>query len=75
MSAATCPGEIVTGASGEALCQDMGGAPLAWTVQPAFDVANLDPVRLSGAFAAGFVIVATGWVIGRGFRVVLSMIR
>jgi hypothetical protein len=57
------------------MCQDMGGAPAAWTVAPAFSVSNLDPLMVSGAFAAGFVLVATGTVIGWGARFVLSMLK
>lgn len=57
------------------MCQDMGGAPLAWTVTPAFSVDQLDPVIVSGAFAAGFVLVATGWALGYAARLVLSMLK
>lgn len=72
----TCPGvSVMTGASGEALCLDSLGAPVAWEVQPEFDISQLEADQLGGAFAAGFVIVATGWVIGRGFKFVLSMLR
>ncbi|HMN45892.1 MAG TPA: hypothetical protein PKE27_15040 [Povalibacter sp.] len=75
MSQATCPGEIVTDTSGAALCQDMGGAPLAWTVSPAFSIDALDPLMLSGAFAAGFILVGTGWAIGYGAKTVLKMLK
>lgn len=73
---ASCPGAaIVTGSAGEALCVDGLGAPVAWEVQPEFDVSQLETAELSGAFAAGFVVIATGWVIGRGFKYVLGMLR
>ena len=72
----TCPGtQVLTGSAGEAICADSLGAPVAWEVQPEFDVSQLDVADLGGAFAAGFVVVATGWVIGYGFRAVLSAIR
>lgn len=71
-----CPGtEIQTGAAGEALCVDGLGAPVAWQAVEEFDVSQLEADQLAGAFAAGFVICATGWAIGRGFRYVLSMLR
>ena len=69
-----CPGEVVTDANGAALCQDMNGQPLAWTSIPDFDVSQIDHVVAAGAFAAGFVVVASVWAIGRGARIVLSMI-
>lgn len=72
----SCPGfVVVTGSAGEPLCQDDLGVPVAWEVVPEFDVADLEVDQLGAAFAAGFVVVATGWVIGRGFRFVLSLLR
>lgn len=65
----------MTGAEGQALCLDSTSAPVAWEVQPEFDLAQLEVSMLSGAFAAGFVIVGTGWAIGRGFKFVLSLLR
>lgn len=71
----SCPGvQVLTGPAGEAVCADSLGAPVAWEVQPEFDVAQLEPEMLAGAFAAGFIICATGWAIGYGFRVLLSAI-
>lgn len=70
-----CPGvTVATGSAGEALCLDSLGAPVAWEVQPEFDVSQLETEQLAGAFAAGFVIVGTAWAIGYGFRQVLRMI-
>ncbi|WP_353213914.1 hypothetical protein [Salinisphaera hydrothermalis] len=40
----------------------------------AFQISQLDPSTLASAFAAGFVIPATFYVIGRVAGVVLSMI-
>ncbi|HTD72155.1 MAG TPA: hypothetical protein VK652_01410 [Steroidobacteraceae bacterium] len=72
---ATCPGfTISTGSSGELLCLDSLGAPVAWEVQPEFDVSQLESEDLAGAWAAGFVLVGTAWAIGYGFRSVLRMI-
>lgn len=65
---------MATGAAGEALCLDSMGAPVAWEIQPEFDVSMLEADDLGGAFAAGFVIVGTAWAIGYGFRQVLRMI-
>ncbi len=72
---AVCPGVIVTDASGVPACQDQLGAPLAWEQVVPFDVSQLDGDQLAGAFAAGFVIVGTAWAIGKGFQVLLSMLR
>jgi len=71
----SCPGVVVTDTNGAALCEDMVGAPLAWTTTPAFEISALDPLMLSGAFAAGFILVASGWAIGYGVKVVLSMLK
>jgi hypothetical protein len=75
MSQVSCPGVVVTDVNGVAMCQDMGGAPLAWTATPAFSVEALDPVMASGAFGAGFFVMAMGWVVTRGVRVVLDMLK
>lgn len=75
MTQITCPGEVVTDVSGVPVCQDMSGQPLAWTTTPAFSIDALDPVIASGAFAAGFVLVGTGWAIGHGVKIVLRMLR
>lgn len=75
MSQISCPGVVVTDTSGVALCQDMGGAPLAWTTTPAFEISALDPVLMSGAFTAGFVLVGTGWALGYSVKLVLSMLK
>lgn len=48
---------------------------MAWVVVPDFDVADLDPVILGEAFAAGWLLVATGWAIGHGVKIVLSMLK
>lgn len=70
-----CPHTVVTLASGEAACQDGAGAPVAWLVEPSFDVSLLDTGELGGAWIAGFVVVATAMVIGKGFAALLDAIR
>lgn len=75
MTQIMCPGEVVTTPTGEAQCQDEGGAPLAWSTQPAFSVEALDPVMASGAFAAGFFVVGMGWAISAGIRFALSLLK
>lgn len=71
-----CPGsQIATGAAGEPLCLDALGAPVAWEAQPEFDVSQLEAADLGGAYAAGFVLIGTGWAIGRGFKYVLALLR
>lgn len=69
-----CPANVVTLSSGELACQDGMGGAVAWLVTPSFDLDQLDPEMLAAAFAAGFVIVGTAWAIGKGARIVLSML-
>jgi hypothetical protein len=69
-----CPGVVVTDSNGAALCQDTVGAPLSWTTIPSFDIESIDNAVAAEAFAAGFVIVATAWAIGRGVSIVLGVI-
>lgn len=75
MTQITCAGNVVTDTNGVAMCQDAGGAALPWTSQPAFSIESLDPAIAGGAFAAGFVLVGASWAIGRGAKIVLSMLR
>jgi hypothetical protein len=75
MSTVTCAGNVTTSALGAAQCVDGSGAPLAWGVVPAFDFTQLDGPTMGGAFAAAFVLVGTGWAIGKGFGVVLSLMK
>lgn len=75
MTQVTCPGVVVTDTSGVAMCQDMGGAPLAWSTQPEFSVEALDPALMSAAYGAGFFVMAMGWVVTRAVRVVLDMLK
>jgi len=75
MSQVTCPGTVVTNVTGEPQCVDQTNAPIPWTSQPAFAIENLDPALLSGAYAAGFFVMAMGWVVSRGVRIVLDMLK
>lgn len=72
----SCPGfAVTTSLTGEPQCVDHLGATVAWEVQPEFEVSQLEPTQLGAAYAAGFVLVGTGWAIGRSFKAVLSMLR
>jgi len=72
----TYAGDPVTAAgAGAALCTDGAGNAVAWTEVAEFAVEDLDAERLSAAFAAGFVIVGTCWVIGKGVRTVLALLE
>lgn len=75
MTQITCPGVVTTDANGMPICEDQLGQPLAWSTTPAFSIEALDPLMMSGAFAAGFTLVATGWAIGYGVKTVLSMLK
>lgn len=72
---AYCTATINTSVTGEALCLDGTGAPVAWTQVPDFDFTMLDVPTASGAFAAGFVLVGIGTAIGKGFGLVMSLLR
>lgn len=69
-----CPAVVVTLSNGEVACQDGMGGAIPWLVQPSFDLDQLEPNMMAAAFAAGFVIVGTAWAIGKGARIVLSML-
>jgi hypothetical protein len=75
MATIQCPGEVATSATGEALCLDGTGTPLAWVVVPDFSIDQLDPLMLSEAFAAGFIIIGTCWAIGKGAALVIQAIK
>lgn len=40
-----------------------------------FDIGDLDPVLLGGAFSAGFILVGTAWAIGYGAKTVLAILK
>lgn len=51
---------------------------VAWLVQPApepFDVSLIDPAMVGQAYAVGFTLVASVWLMGFGIRAVLSLLK
>ena len=70
-----CPGVVTTGSDGSALCTDGGGNVVAWVAVPPFSVANLDYGQAGDAFAAGFVIVAMCWALGKVIGAIFDVIR
>lgn len=66
-----CIGELTT-VSGYPQCSGQ------WEVvfqAPPFDPSQLDPVLLSQAFGAGFVLVATSFVVTLGARIFLNFLK
>lgn len=47
---------------------------LRWSDLASFSVSQLDPQVLASAFGSGFIIVGTAFAIGRGARVLISMV-
>lgn len=76
---AAAPPEVETMTYHVCTTVDVNNACIEWqtVTYPAidFDFSQLDPALIAGAFSAGFLIVLTMWGIGRGVRVLLSMIR
>lgn len=68
MATPSCPGTI-TSSDGVAICSE------PWVPVEPFALEQLDPEIIASAFAAGFVIVATGFVIGWALRAVLKSIN
>lgn len=75
MARASCPGTIQTDASGYPFCTDDVGTPLTWVEVADFDLSELETADLGGAFAAGFVIVGTAYVIGLAARTLIRAVR
>lgn len=71
----SCPGVVQTDVDGYPLCRDLLDAPLAWTEENPFSLDDLETADLGGAFAAGFVIVGTAYVIGLGARTLIRAIK
>jgi hypothetical protein len=71
----SCPGIVLTDSAGVPRCEDPTGLPVAWELAVPFDPATIDPVVASAAFASGFVLVGIAWAIGKGFSILLSMLR
>ncbi len=71
-SVLVCTGEVSVTPDGAPLCS------VAWLVQPApepFDISLIDPAVVADAFAVGFMLVASVWLISYPIRLVLSLIR
>ena len=67
-----CDGLVTVTPEGAPLCS------VAWLVQPAaepFDVSQIDPVMLGEAFAVGFALVASVWLIAYPIRLILSLLK
>lgn len=72
----TCEGsQVSTVQPGVPVCLDGNGVEMAWTVTPQFQVEALDPIAASGAFGAGFFVMAMGWVVTKGARLALSFLK
>jgi hypothetical protein len=74
-----CAGYVLTDpVSGAVICNsaaDGTGTVVPWTVTPAFDVSTLDPSSLTAYFCWGWFIVAMGWVVGKGFGLIMKFFR
>ena len=75
MSIIRCPGTVVSDANGVALCQDGSGLALAWTVEPSFDISQIDPAVAGELFSIGFILYGTAWAIGKGAAMVVNAIK
>lgn len=75
MATARCDGVIVTDVDGYPACQDLATAPLAWVSVEPFSIDEIDGEVAAGYFAVGFVMYATGRLIGLAVRTVLEVIR
>lgn len=72
-----CQGTVVTDTTvdpGAALCQSSTGTPGTWIQVQPFDVSQLDYGQAGEAFAAGFVIVAMCWALGKAVKAIMSVI-
>lgn len=64
MATARCDGQIVTDIDGYAICQDMGGNPLAWVAVEPFSIEQIDQAEAAAHFTAGFAIFFMFWGLG-----------
>lgn len=67
-----CDGTLNVTVEGAPLCS---GTWLVHLVPEPFDASQIDPAMVGAAFAIGFGLVASVWMLGFGFRTVLSLIR
>jgi hypothetical protein len=69
-----CPGvDVLTGPSGEPLCVDSLGAPLAWIAVA--DGPEIDLETIGAPFSAGFSLVLLFWALGKGVSVIIDVVR
>jgi hypothetical protein len=66
----TCPAFPETGPSGELVCVDGVGSPVAWEPLPPIDWS-----AVGAPFSAGFVLVAACWALGHGVAVFVDLVR
>lgn len=71
----SCPGTVVTGASGELLCQDGSGAAVQWLVSADFDPSQIDVATATYYMSWGFFVVMMGWAVGFGIKKAVQFIR
>jgi len=73
--AIVCPGVTSTGPSGEALCTDGLGTPVAWTVEAMFDPSVVTTAEWAVPFTFGFGVVVTAWLMAWAVGAILRGIR
>jgi hypothetical protein len=70
-----CPGNVLTGSSGELLCQDGSSVALDWIVTPTFEVSDLVSADLGAAWSVGFGITVSFWLMAKAVGLVLQAIK
>lgn len=48
---------------------------MQWSDLTSFSVSQLDPTMIAQSLAAGWILVATFWTIGKGCKILLDFIR
>lgn len=64
---------MVTGASGELICEDGFGAPVEWIAVS--DGPEIDLETVGAPFSAGFALVLLFWGLGKGVALVIDVVR
>lgn len=67
-----CDGTLNVTVEGAPLCS---GTWLVHLVPEPFDASQIDPAMVGAAFAIGFGLIASVWLLGFPIRAVLSLIR
>ncbi len=67
-----CDGTLNVTVEGAPLCS---GTWLVHQVPEPFDASQIDPAMVGQAFAIGFALVMSVWLLGYPIRAVLSLIR